>query len=160
MANPLVAVVMGSKSDREVMAAAGEVLDELGVPHETVVSSAHRTPERTREYIRSAEKRGVKVIVAGAGMAAHLPGVIAAETILPVIGVPLEGSALKGMDSLLAIVQMPGGIPVATCAIGKAGARNAGLLAAEILALNDSGLAGKLRQYREKMADGFDPLPE
>jgi phosphoribosylaminoimidazole carboxylase PurE protein len=160
MAQPLVAVVMGSKSDREVMAATGEVLEELGVEYETVVTSAHRTPERTRNYIRSAVERGVKVIVAGAGMAAHLPGVIAAETVLPVIGVPLEGSALKGMDALLAIVQMPGGIPVATCAIGKAGARNAGILAAEILALNDSDLAGKLIRYREKMAEGYGPLPE
>jgi len=133
------------------MEEASKVLDQLGVPHEVTILSAHRTPERTRRYASTAHHRGIKVIIAGAGGAAHLAGVIAAETVLPVIGVPIDSSPLQGMDALLATVQMPGGIPVATMAIGKAGARNAGLLAAEILALHDSAVCEALLRYREHM---------
>lgn len=160
MAQPLVAVIMGSESDREVMAEAGRILEQFGIGYDLVVSSAHRTPERTRTYVRSARDRGIRVIIAGAGMAAHLPGVIAAETTLPVIGVPLDGSPLKGMDALLSIVQMPGGTPVAATAVGRAGAQNAALLAIEILALSDDNLAEKLMKYRKEMAADYPPLPE
>ena len=152
MSETLVGIVMGSASDLPVMDEASKVLNQLGVPHEVTVLSAHRTPERTRHYASTAGQRGIKVIIAGAGGAAHLAGVIAAETILPVIGVPIDSSPLRGMDALLATVQMPGGIPVATMAIGKAGARNAGLLAAQILAIHDSALRKALLDHREHMA--------
>jgi len=145
---PLVGVVMGSKSDWEYMAAAAEVMTELKVAHETRVMSAHRTPDLTLEYSASAQARGLKAIIAGAGGAAHLAGVIAAKTILPVIGVPMPTTSLNGMDSLLSIVQMPKGVPVATMAIGKAGAANAGLFAAAILALQDAGLSERLASWR------------
>ena len=151
MSETLVGIVMGSASDLPVMDEASKVLNQLGVPHEVTVLSAHRTPERTRHYASTAGQRGIKVIIAGAGGAAHLAGVIAAETILPVIGVPIDSSPLRGMDALLATVQMPGGIPVATMAIGKAGARNAGLLAAQILAIHDSALRKALLDHREHM---------
>jgi 5-(carboxyamino)imidazole ribonucleotide mutase len=145
---PLVGIIMGSRSDWETMHHAADTLDALGVAHETLVVSAHRTPERLYDYARSAVGRGLKVIIAGAGGAAHLPGMTAAMTRLPVLGVPVESKALKGMDSLLSIVQMPGGIPVGTLAIGKAGAINAGLLAAAILANNDAALAERLDAWR------------
>jgi 5-(carboxyamino)imidazole ribonucleotide mutase len=149
---PLVGVIMGSRSDWEYMAAAAEVMDELQVPHELRVLSAHRTPEQTLEYAATAGSRGLKAIIAGAGGAAHLAGVIAAKTILPVIGVPMPATALNGIDSLLSIVQMPKGVPVATMAIGKAGAANAGLFAAAIIALSDARLAQRLREWREMRA--------
>jgi 5-(carboxyamino)imidazole ribonucleotide mutase len=149
---PLVGVIMGSRSDWEYMAAAAEVMDELQVPHELRVLSAHRTPEQTLEYAATAGGRGLKAIIAGAGGAAHLAGVIAAKTILPVIGVPMPATALNGIDSLLSIVQMPKGVPVATMAIGKAGAANAGLFAAAIIALSDARLAQRLREWREMRA--------
>ena len=148
---PIVGIVMGSKSDWDSMAAAAEMMDELKVPHELRVLSAHRTPEQTLEYAQSASDRGLKVIIAGAGGAAHLAGVIAAKTSLPVIGVPMP-STLNGLDSLLSIVQMPKGVPVATMAIGKGGAANAGLFAAAIIALSDSSLAERLRQWRAARA--------
>src|SRR5829696_5393629 len=140
MTEPLVGIIMGSTSDWETMRHAAETLDRLGVAHETRVVSAHRTPERLYDYARSAAGRGLKLIIAGAGGAAHLPGMTAAMTELPVLGVPVESKALKGMDSLLSIVQMPAGIPVGTLAIGKPGAINAALLAAAVLATNDPGL--------------------
>ncbi|MDR3154647.1 MAG: 5-(carboxyamino)imidazole ribonucleotide mutase [Deltaproteobacteria bacterium] len=149
-AGPLVGIVMGSKSDFKVMEGAGQVLSELGIPFETRVSSAHRAPARTLDYARGAEARGLKVIIAGAGMAAHLAGVIASSTVLPVIGVPLSGSALRGVDALLSTVQMPSGVPVATVAVD--GAKNAAWLAASILALSDAPLADALRSRREDMA--------
>ena len=149
---PLVGILMGSKSDWDTMRAAHDTLDKFGVPHESHVLSAHRTPHLATEYASGAESRGLQVIIAGAGGAAHLAGVLAAHTLLPVLGVPMESASLKGMDSLLSTVQMPGGIPVGTLAIGKAGATNAGLLAIAILALNDPELREKLRQYREDMA--------
>jgi 5-(carboxyamino)imidazole ribonucleotide mutase len=149
---PAVGVVMGSKSDYEYMAAAGEVMDELGVAYEVRILSAHRTPDLTLEYAASAASRGIKVLIAGAGGAAHLAGVIAAKTILPVIGVPMPTTSLNGMDSLLSIVQMPKGVPVATMAIGKAGAANAGLLAAAIIALSDTAMAERLTKWREGRA--------
>jgi 5-(carboxyamino)imidazole ribonucleotide mutase len=145
---PLVGVVMGSKSDWEHMAPAAEVLSELKIPHEARVMSAHRTPDMTLEYSANARQRGLKVIIAGAGGAAHLAGVIAAKTLLPVVGVPMPTTSLNGIDSLLSIVQMPKGVPVATMAIGKAGAANAGLLAAAMLALNDPALEERLSQWR------------
>ncbi len=149
---PLVGVIMGSRSDWEYMAAATEVMDELQVPHELRVLSAHRTPEQTLEYAAAAHGRGLKAIIAGAGGAAHLAGVIAAKTILPVIGVPMPATPLNGIDSLLSIVQMPKGVPVATMAIGKTGAANAGLFAAAIIALGDDRLAQRLREWREMRA--------
>lgn len=152
MEKPLVGIVMGSASDRSIMEEAGGILERFGVPYEMTVASAHRSPERAKEYARSAHKRGLKVIIAGAGGAAHLAGSIAAETVLPVIGVPIDSSPLKGIDALLATVQMPGGVPVATMAVGKAGARNAGLLAVQILALDKPGLHEKLLEYKEDMA--------
>lgn len=146
---PLVGIVMGSKSDWETMRHADEVLTQFGVPHECNITSAHRTPVRMAEYAASAESRGLEVIIAGAGGAAHLPGMVAAHTLLPVLGVPVESHALKGMDSLLSIVQMPGGIPVGTLAIGKAGATNAALLAVAILGNSRPELRERLRAFRE-----------
>ena len=146
---PRVGVVMGSRSDLPTMRACCEALRELGVPFESEVVSAHRTPDRLTEYATTAAGRGLKVIVAGAGGAAHLPGMLAASTDLPVLGVPVQSKALSGLDSLLSIVQMPGGVPVGTLAIGASGARNAGLLAARILALSDPALAERVRAFRE-----------
>jgi 5-(carboxyamino)imidazole ribonucleotide mutase len=148
---PLVGVIMGSTSDWETMMHACEILDELGIPYEKKVVSAHRTPDYMFEYAENARNRGLKVIVAGAGGAAHLPGMVAAKTTIPVIGVPVQSKALNGLDSLLSIVQMPGGVPVATVAIGKAGATNAGLLAAEILSTGDHDLADRLDSRREAL---------
>ena len=156
---PLVGVIMGSRSEWETMHHAAEVLEKLGIPHETRVVSAHRTPERLHAYAAEARGRGLKVIVAGAGGAAHLPGMAAAMTPLPVLGVPVESHALKGMDSLLSIVQMPGGIPVGTLAIGKAGAINAGLMAAAILALSDPALAARLDAWRAAQTEGVPEEP-
>jgi 5-(carboxyamino)imidazole ribonucleotide mutase len=152
MAEPIVGIVMGSESDREIMAEAATLLDRFSIPHETVVSSAHRNPERTREYARSAKVRGLKIIIAAAGMAAHLAGVIAAETDLPVIGVPLGGSALNGVDALYSMVQMPAGVPVGTMAIGKAGAKNSAVFAAQILALSNEEIATSVQEFRSEMA--------
>jgi 5-(carboxyamino)imidazole ribonucleotide mutase len=149
---PLVSIVMGSDSDLEVMREAAKALDEFGIAYEIDITSAHRSPARTSEFARQAAGRGLKVIIAGAGGAAHLAGVIAAETTLPVIGVPMPSSSLQGLDALLATVQMPAGIPVATLAIGKAGATNAGILAAQILALSDPALTKKLAAHKEKLA--------
>ena len=146
---PVVGVIMGSKSDWEYMAAAAETMNELKVAHEVRILSAHRTPDLTLEYSKSAAERGLRVIIAGAGGAAHLAGVVAAKTILPVIGVPMPTTSLNGMDSLLSIVQMPKGVPVATMAIGRPGAANAGLYAAQIIALSDLDLAQRLRNWRE-----------
>jgi len=149
---PLVGIIMGSKSDWETMRAAAETLARFGVAHEAKVVSAHRTPAWMVEYASTAQARGLQVIIAGAGGAAHLPGMVAANTLLPVLGVPVESHALKGMDSLLSIVQMPGGIPVGTLAIGKSGAQNAALLAVAILANHDQSLREKLRVFREEQA--------
>jgi 5-(carboxyamino)imidazole ribonucleotide mutase len=154
--NPQVSIVMGSDSDLEVMREAGRALEEFGIAYEMDVTSAHRAPRKTAEFARSAAGRGVKVIIAGAGGAAHLAGVIAAESTLPVIGVPIPSSSLQGLDALLATVQMPGGIPVATVAIGKAGAYNAGVLAAQMLALSDAGLAKKIAGHKERLARGVE----
>ena len=158
---PLVGVIMGSKSDWETMSHAVAVLERLGVPHEVRVVSAHRTPDLLFEYAGSAESRGLEVIVAGAGGAAHLPGMCASKTVLPVLGVPVESRALKGLDSLLSIVQMPGGIPVATLAIGRAGATNAGLLAASIVGVKYSEYREALRRFREEQTAAVlaDPDP-
>lgn len=147
--NPKIGVIMGSSSDWETMKHACDILDELQVPYEKKVVSAHRTPDLMFEYAETARGRGIQVIIAGAGGAAHLPGMVAAKTTLPVIGVPVQSRALNGLDSLLSIVQMPGGVPVATVAIGKAGATNAGLLAAQILSTTDVALANKLDARRE-----------
>ncbi|UDK98506.1 5-(carboxyamino)imidazole ribonucleotide mutase [Lysinibacillus sphaericus] len=147
--NPKIGVIMGSSSDWETMKHACDILDELQVPYEKKVVSAHRTPDLMFEYAEAARGRGIQVIIAGAGGAAHLPGMVAAKTTLPVIGVPVQSRALNGLDSLLSIVQMPGGVPVATVAIGKAGATNAGLLAAQILSTTDIELANKLDVRRE-----------
>lgn len=148
---PWVLILMGSDSDAAVMAQAAAALDEVGVPYEFTVASAHRSPERTKSVVTDAEKNGAAVFIAGAGMAAHLPGVVASFTTKPVIGVPLAGGALQGVDALYAVVQMPPGIPVATVAIG--GARNAGVLAAQILATSDAALAARLKEQRVAMAD-------
>lgn len=150
---PLVGIVMGSKSDWETMRHADEILTRFGVPHEANIVSAHRTPEWMVEYASTAERRGLQIIIAGAGGAAHLPGMVAANTLLPVLGVPVESAALKGMDSLLSIVQMPGGVPVGTLAIGKAGAINAALMAIAILANHDAGLKEQLGTFRQEQAD-------
>jgi 5-(carboxyamino)imidazole ribonucleotide mutase len=159
---PSVGVIMGSTSDWETMKYACEVLDELGVNYEKKVVSAHRTPDYMFEYAGAARERGIKVIIAGAGGAAHLPGMVAAKTTLPVIGVPVQSKALNGLDSLLSIAQMPGGVPVATVAIGKAGATNAGLLASQILSIEDFNLASLLNsrreQLREKVMESSDEL--
>ena len=148
---PLVGIIMGSKSDLETMQESMKVLDELQISYEAHVVSAHRTPDKMFEYAELARERGIKVIIAGAGGAAHLPGMVAAKTTLPVIGVPVQSRTLNGIDSLLSIVQMPGGIPVATVAIGKAGAKNAGLLAASILSTSNATITKKLDEYREEM---------
>jgi 5-(carboxyamino)imidazole ribonucleotide mutase len=150
---PLVGVIMGSKSDWDTMQRTAEILDEFAVPHEALVVSAHRTPAWMSEYATTAASRGLEVIIAGAGGAAHLPGMVAAQTVLPVIGVPMPSAALNGLDSLLSIVQMPRGVPVATVAIGAAGAANAGLLAVAILATSRPGLRVQLQAFRETMAD-------
>ncbi|MDH6365196.1 5-(carboxyamino)imidazole ribonucleotide mutase [Enterococcus sp. PF1-24] len=147
----LVAVIMGSTSDWETMKFACDSLDELGIAYEKKVVSAHRTPDLMFDFAEKARERGIKVIIAGAGGAAHLPGMVAAKTTLPVIGVPVQSRALNGLDSLLSIVQMPGGIPVATTAIGKAGATNAGLLAAQILSINDEAIAERIAEKRQQM---------
>jgi len=156
---PLVGVVMGSQSDWETMRHAAATLAELGVPHETRIVSAHRTPDRLADYAKTARKRGLRVIIAGAGGAAHLPGMCAAFTALPVLGVPVESAALKGMDSLLSIVQMPAGIPVGTLAIGRAGAVNAALLATAILAGTDAALAARLDARRAAQTDAVAETP-
>jgi 5-(carboxyamino)imidazole ribonucleotide mutase len=158
---PLIGVIMGSKSDWETLSHADEILNQFDVPHECRIVSAHRTPLWLAEYASLAESRGIEVIIAGAGGAAHLPGMTAAQTILPVLGVPVESPALKGLDSLLSIVQMPGGIPVATLAIGKAGAINGALLAIAILANSRPDLREKLREYRRKQTEVVlkDSLP-
>jgi 5-(carboxyamino)imidazole ribonucleotide mutase len=160
MTDPLIGIIMGSTSDWDTMRHASETLDSLGVIHETRVVSAHRTPKRLYDYAHSAGERGLKAIIAGAGGAAHLPGMTASMTELPVLGVPIESKALKGMDSLLSIVQMPAGIPVGTLAIGKAGATNAALLAAAMLANNDEALARRLADWRARQTDAVPENPE
>lgn len=157
--NAIIGIIMGSQSDWETMQHAHDTLHALDIPHETRIVSAHRTPDRLVEYAKTAKSRGLQIIIAGAGGAAHLPGMAASMTPLPVLGVPVESHALKGMDSLLSIVQMPAGIPVATLAIGKAGAINAALLAAAILSLNDNGLASRLNNYRQKQTDNVAQSP-
>lgn len=159
MATPLVGLIMGSKSDWDTMKAAAEVLDALGVAYEAKVVSAHRTPQRLYDYAMSAKSRGLKIIIAGAGGAAHLPGMTASMTPLPVLGVPVKSKDLKGLDSLLSIVQMPKGVPVGTLAIGEAGAANAGLMAAQILALNDLALAERLDAYRAAQTEAVSESP-
>jgi len=153
-ADTQVAVLMGSESDRPIMEEAAKILTTMGISHEVHVMSAHRTPERVREFARTAEGRGIRVIIAGAGGAAHLPGVIAAQTTVPVIGVPIQGSSMMGLDSLLSIVQMPGGVPVATVAVGNAGARNAAYLAAAIIGLVDENVRARYRQFRVEQSGG------
>ena len=160
MAEPVVGIIMGSKSDWETMRHAADMLDQLGVLHETRIVSAHRTPKRLYDYAHSARERGLKVIIAGAGGAAHLPGMAASMTTLPVLGVPVETQSLKGMDSLLSIVQMPAGVPVGTLAIGKAGAINAALFAASILAAADAALAAKLDKHRSDQTASVADCPE
>lgn len=154
MSHPLVSIVMGSDTDLEVMNEAGKALEQFGIEYEIDITSAHRSPARTSEFARKARERGIKVIIAGAGSAAHLAGVIAAETTLPVIAVPIASTALNGLDSLLAMVQMPAGIPVATVAIGKPGATNAGILAAQILGTADRAIAEKLVAFKQKLEQG------
>jgi 5-(carboxyamino)imidazole ribonucleotide mutase len=156
---PMVGLVMGSRSDWETMRHAADVLAELGIPHEAKVVSAHRTPERLFRYAREAEGRGLELLIAGAGGAAHLPGMLAAITILPVLGVPVESKVLRGVDSLLSIVQMPRGIPVGTLAIGASGAANAGLLAAAILARKDAEIRNALARFRQAQTDGVSDSP-
>lgn len=156
---PLVSVIMGSQSDWDTMAHAVDMLKEFDIAHETKIVSAHRTPERMFEYAKAARERGLKVIIAGAGGAAHLPGMVASMTTLPVLGVPIESKALKGMDSLLSIAQMPGGVPVGTLAIGNAGAKNAGLLAASILSTTDDALAKKIDIFRKKQSNSVKETP-
>ena len=160
-AAPQVGVIMGSRSDWATMAHADTVLTDFGVPHETRIVSAHRTPERMNDYAATARERGLRAIIAGAGGAAHLPGMVAAQTTVPVLGVPVQSRALKGLDSLLSIVQMPGGVPVATFAIGDAGARNAALFAIAMLAADDAALAERLAAFREAQANKVieDELP-
>ena len=159
MASPHVGLIMGSKSDWDTMKAAAEVLDALGVAYEAKVVSAHRTPQRLFDYATTAKDRGLKVIIAGAGGAAHLPGMTASMTPLPVLGVPVKSKDLKGLDSLLSIVQMPKGVPVGTLAIGEAGAANAGLMAAQILALNDATLASRLDAFRAAQTEAVSESP-
>jgi 5-(carboxyamino)imidazole ribonucleotide mutase len=156
MSKPVVSIVMGSDSDLEIMREAGKALEDFGIAYEIDVTSAHRSPDRTADYARKAADRGIRVIIAGAGGAAHLAGVIAAHTTLPVIGVPISATSLNGLDSLLATVQMPAGIPVATVAIGKPGATNAGILAAQILGVADSAIAQKLHAHKEKLDKGVE----
>ena len=160
MADPIIGIIMGSKSDWETMRHAAETLDALGVAHETRVVSAHRTPKRLYDYATGAKARGLKAIIAGAGGAAHLPGMAAAMTELPVLGVPIESKALGGIDSLLSIVQMPAGVPVGTLAIGKPGAINAALLAAAMLATGDEALAARLAAWRKAQTDAVSEQPE
>ena len=160
MADALVGLIMGSKSDWDTMQHAAQILEALGVPHETKVVSAHRTPDLLFEYAASAEARGIEVIIAGAGGAAHLPGMAAAKTIIPVLGVPVESKALQGIDSLLSIVQMPAGVPVGTLAIGKPGAINAGLLAASIVALNRPEIKERLRAFRAEQTNAVLAQPD
>ena len=157
---PLIGIIMGSRSDWETMSHGAEILSELGIPHECRVVSAHRTPDRLYDYAKSAADRGLKAIIAGAGGAAHLPGMVASMTIVPVFGVPVQSRALSGWDSLLSIVQMPKGIPVGTLAIGEAGAANAGLLAAAVVAATDEALAGRLQAFRDAQTDGVPESPE
>ena len=157
--SPLVGIIIGSQSDLDVMRNASETLDNLGIANEMKILSAHRNPEQVNEYAATARQRGLKVIIAGAGMAAALPGVVAAQTPLPVLGVPMETRVMGGMDSLLSMVQMPGGIPVGTLAVGKAGAKNAALLAAAILALSDEGVAGRLDAFRNKQNQAIAEVP-
>jgi 5-(carboxyamino)imidazole ribonucleotide mutase len=159
MAEPLVGIIMGSSSDWETMRHAADTLDQLGVPHEKKIVSAHRTPRRLYDYAQSARSRGLKIVIAGAGGAAHLPGMTASMTSLPVLGVPIESQAMKGMDSLLSIVQMPGGVPVATFAIGEAGAKNAALHAVAVLALADTALALRLADWRKQQSDSVAEIP-
>ncbi|HMG11885.1 MAG TPA: 5-(carboxyamino)imidazole ribonucleotide mutase [Gemmatimonadaceae bacterium] len=160
MAEALVGLIMGSKSDWDTMQHAAQILDALGVPHETKVVSAHRTPDLLFEYAASAEQRGIEVIIAGAGGAAHLPGMAAAKTIIPVLGVPVESKALQGIDSLLSIVQMPAGVPVGTLAIGKPGAINAALLAASIVAINRPEVKERLRAFRAEQTNAVLAQPD
>jgi len=157
---PLVGIIMGSQSDWGTMSGAHDILHTLDIPHEYRIVSAHRTPERMFEYAKSAKERGLKVIIAGAGGAAHLPGMVASLTPLPVLGVPVESKALKGMDSLLSIAQMPGGVPVGTLAIGSAGAKNAALLAASILGTSDISVQERLESYRDKQTADVGDIPE
>jgi 5-(carboxyamino)imidazole ribonucleotide mutase len=159
-AGPVVGIIMGSSSDWETMRHAADTLDQLGVPHETKIVSAHRTPRRLYDYAHSAKERGLRIVIAGAGGAAHLPGMAASMTPLPVLGVPVESQALKGIDSLLSIVQMPAGVPVGTLAIGKAGAVNAALLAAAMLANEDEALAARLQSWREAQTGSVAEAPE
>lgn len=158
MSKPLIGIIMGSDSDLPVMSAAAQMCEEFGIDFEIDIVSAHRTPGKLVEYSKSAEKRGLKVIIAGAGGAAHLPGMVASETVLPVIGVPVRSSSLDGMDSLLSIVQMPGGVPVATVAIN--GAKNAGILAAQIIGSADSSLRGKIAAYKDKIKNEVEQKSE
>ena len=153
---PLVGILMGSDNDYEIMKETAVALNQFGIPFEMTVSSAHRTPERTAKIVRTAKERGIKIMIAGAGAAAHLAGVVAAETTLPVIAVPIDATALNGMDALLAMVQMPAAIPVATMAIGKAGALNAGIFAVQMLAVDDAALSEKLVQFKADMAAGVE----
>jgi len=157
---PVVGIIMGSQSDWDTMRNAAETLEALGVGHEARIVSAHRTPERMTEYARTARERGLKVIVAGAGGAAHLPGMVASMTPLPVFGVPIQSKALQGLDSLLSIVQMPGGVPVGTLAIGRSGAVNAALLAASVIALQDDAVARALEDYRSRQSARVGEIPE
>ena len=157
--SPLVGIIIGSQSDLDVMRNTSETLDNLGIANEMKILSAHRNPEQVNEYAATARQRGLKVIIAGAGMAAALPGVVAAQTPLPVLGVPMETRVMGGIDSLLSMAQMPGGIPVGTLAIGKAGAKNAALLAAAILALSDEGVAGRLDAFRNKQNQAIAEVP-
>ena len=157
MTNPKIGILMGSKSDADIMGEAARILEEFGVPHEMKVLSAHRTPQETSEYAQSAESKGIQALIAGVGYAAHLAGALAAHSTLPIIGVPLDASSLQGLDSLLSTVQMPKGIPVACMGIGKAGAINAALFAVQILARSDPDLAQKLKEYREKMRQEILP---
>lgn len=159
MTKPLIGIIMGSQSDWPTLKPASEILEALGVAHECKIVSAHRTPDRLYAYAKEAAGRGLKAIIAGAGGAAHLPGMAASMTTLPVLGVPIESKALKGMDSLLSIVQMPGGVPVATFAIGEAGAKNAALHAAAILALSDKALAERLSAWRKQLTDSVAETP-
>src|SRR5512136_747204 len=157
---PIVSVVMGSDSDFPIMSEAIKVLENFKVPHEVFLTSAHRSPERTASFAKKADQRGIKVIIVGAGAAAHLAGVIASQTILPVIGIPIDATALGGIDALLSIAQMPGGVPVATMAVGKAGAKNAALFAVRILAVEDDGLKKKLRLFIDDMARDIEKKQE
>jgi phosphoribosylaminoimidazole carboxylase PurE protein len=151
MAKPIVGILMGSDSDLPIMQETAAMLQEFGIEYEMTIASAHRTPKKVLEYSQSAEKRGLKVIIAGAGWAAHLAGVVASQTTLPVVGVPLDSSSLKGIDALLATAQMPGGVPVATMALGKAGAKNAGVFAAQVIALNDVKVSNRLKVFKVEM---------